>query len=337
MSAVTNFTVSGLTAYVEENRDLIIGSFGLANRDTRSRIGIQTGVKGSMRLHYLGITPVIQDGSSCGFNAQDAIALTERTISVAIHKVDGQICPETLIGKYAEYLVKVNARDNDLPYEQYIVDTLVEQVNKAIETEIWQGKTSAHSGTALIDGFIYQFDNDASVVDVTLNNGESAYEGISKVYAAMTEETLERGGVIFVSPAIFRSFMMEMVALNLYHYAGAVNDNPDEFILPGSDVRVIKTPGLASSLKIVGTFAENLVYGTDMEGDEEKFDLWWSQDDRLWKYQIKWAGGVSYHFPAQVVLGTYSAAPTAPTPGVVASGQIAANTAQIAENTTPTS
>ena len=95
MPAVTNFNVSGLTAYVEENRDLIIGSFGLANRDTRSRISIQTGVKGSMRLHYLGLTPVVQDGSSCGFNAQDAIAITERTISVAIHKVQGQICEET--------------------------------------------------------------------------------------------------------------------------------------------------------------------------------------------------------------------------------------------------
>lgn len=330
MPTVTNFIVSGLSSYVEENRDLIIGSFGLANRDTRSRIGIQTGVKGTMRLHYLDVSPVIQDGSSCGFNPLDEITLSQRSITVAIHKVDGQICPETLIGKYAEYLVKVNARDNDLPYEQYIVDTLVEQVNKKIETVIWQGKTEAHSGTDLIDGFLYQMTNDASVVPVNITSGQSAYAGISAVYAAMTEETLEKGGVIFVSPAIFRSFMLEMVALNLYHYAGAVNDNPDEFILPGSDVRVIKTPGLANSLQIVGTFADNLVYGTDMEGDEEKFDLWWSEDDRVWKYQIKWASGVAYHFPAQVVLGTFAAAPTAPTPGVTALGQIA-------ENTTPTS
>ena len=330
MPTVTNFTVSGLTAYVEENRDLIIGSFGLANRDTRSRIGIQTGVKGSMRLHYLALSPVIQSGASCGFNPLDEITLTERTITVAVCKVDGQICPETLLGKYAEYLVRINARDNDLPYEQYIVDTLVEQVNKKIETFIWQGKTAAHSGSDLIDGFLYQFENDASVVDVSIAAGSSAFAGIQAVYASMTEETLERGGVIFVSPAIFRSFLMEMVALNLYHHSGAVNENPDEFILPGSDVRVIKTPGLASSLEIVGTFADNLVYGTDMENDEEKFDLWWSQDDRIWKYQIKWASGVAYHFPAQVVLGTFAAAPTAPVPGVTALGQIA-------ENTTPAS
>ena len=117
--------------------------------------------------------------------------------------------------------------------------------------------------------------------------------------------------------------------LNLFHYPGAVNENPDEFILPGSDVKVIKTPGLSTSLKIVGTFADNLVYGTDMEGDEEDLDIWYSKDKRKWCWTALWASGVSYHFPAQVVLGTFAAAPAVPTPGVTALGQIA-------ENTTPT-
>ena len=145
MTTVTNYIVSGLSSYVEQNRDLIIGSFGLANRDTRSRVGIQTGVKSSAALHYLAVEPVIQDGSSCGFNPFDTITLSQRLISVAVMKVDGQICPETLLGKYAEYLVRVNARDNELPFEQYVIDTLIEQVNKKIETVIWQGKTAVAS------------------------------------------------------------------------------------------------------------------------------------------------------------------------------------------------
>ena len=337
MSTVTNYNVSGLTAYVQENRDLIIKGFALAAPGTRSRVGIVTGVKGTERLHYLDFDPVIQSGAECGFNPLDETTLSERSITVVPMKHDGELCPASLLGKYAEYLVRINATEQDFPYERYLVEAMTNALVKKIEKFIWQGKTVAHSGTDLIDGWLYQFDNDDSVVDVTLNNGESAYEGICKVYAAMTEETLERGGVIFVSPSIFRSFMMEMVALNLFHYSGAVIDNPDEFILPGSDVRVIKTHGLASSLKIVGTFADNLVYGTDMENDEEDIDIWYSKDKRKWCWTALWASGVSYHFPAQVVLGTYSAAPSAPTPGVVASGQIAANTAQIATNTTPAS
>ena len=203
-------------------------------------------------------------------------------------------------------------------------------MNKAIESEIWLGKTVAHSGSALIDGFIYQFDNDASVVDVNITSGSSAYAGISAVYAAMTEETLERGGVIFVSPAIFRSFMMEMVALNLFHYSGAVNDNPDEFILPGSDVRVIKTPGLAGSLKILGTFPENMVYGCDMEGDAEDINLRYSEDNENFRVTVKWNCGVQFAFPNHVVLGAFAAAPSVPTDY---QASIAANTAAIATNT----
>ena len=72
----------------------------------------------------------------------------------------------------------------------------------------------------------------------------------------------------------------------------------------------MKAPGLAGSLKIVGTFGDNLVYGTDGENDNESVDLWWSQDDRVFKYQVKWNTGVAYHFGDQVVVGTFAATPT---------------------------
>ena len=130
----------------------------------------------------------------------------------------------------------------------------------------------------------------------------------------MTDEALERGGVIFVSPAIYRAFLADMVSLNLYHYAGANEAFPKEFFLPGTNAKVIYTPGLSGSLKVVGTFAENLVYGTDMTGDEEVYDIWFSQDDRVWKIDIEWLSGVAYHFPDQIVVGTFAAAPALVTP-----------------------
>ena len=102
---------------------------------------------------------------------------------------------------------------------------------------------------------------------------------------------------------------MDMVRGNYYHYAGPMDAAPEEFILPGTDVKVIKTPGLAGDLNVVGTFADNLVYGTDGENDAEAIDLWWSQDDRIFKYEVKFASGVAYHYPDMIVLGTFAAAP----------------------------
>ena len=332
----TNFIVSSLPAYVQTNRDIIIKSFALVGTDTRRRISLQTGVKGSAYLNFLDLAPVLQDGSSCGFSAADEITLTQRTVVTAPIKVNGQICPKTLLGKYAEYLVRINATENDLPFEQYIVDALVAQVNKKIEKLIWQGDHTQTSDAdkKWIDGFIYQFDNDASVIDVSIASGKTAYEGLVAVYLAMPEETIERGGRIFVSPAIYRAFLQDLVTLNYFHYAGAVDSAPEEFVLPGSDVRVIKTPGLAGVNKVVGTFADNLVYACDVEGDNEDIDLWWSQDDRLFKYAIEWNSGVSYHFSDQVVLGAFAADPSATVGNAAALKTIAANSANIKDYST---
>lgn len=306
MPAVTNFLVSSLPDYVATNRDLIIASFGLVGTGTRGRIGLQTGVKKVAALNYLALTPVFQDGSECGFNAQDEIALAQKNIEVAAIKVNGQICPETLLGKYAEYLVRVNAKENQLPFEQYIVDTLIAQINKQIEHLIWTGDTS---GTDLIDGFLTQFSADGNVITATLTGIAAAYDAVKTVYFAMPEEALEKGGAIFVDPAIFRALLNDLVVLNYYHYDMG-NGNPEEILLPGTDVRVIKTAGLANTKAIVGTFADNLVYGTDMENDNEVVDIWWSQDDRMFKYEAKWNSGVAYHFSDQVVVGAMDAAPT---------------------------
>ena len=43
--AVTNFLVTSLPAYVQENRDLIIANFALSG-DSRRYMGLMTGVKG---------------------------------------------------------------------------------------------------------------------------------------------------------------------------------------------------------------------------------------------------------------------------------------------------
>ena len=304
--AVTNFLVSTLPAYVQDNRDLIIKNFVLVGTETRRRIGLQTGIKKDAYLNYLDLEATFQDGSSCGFNPLDSINLTQKTINTAAIKVDGQICPETLLGKYAEYLVRIAATDNSLPFEQYIIDALVAEINKGIEKLIWQGDTG---NSDPIDGFLAQFTADGNVVTTTLTGIAAAYDAVKAVYFDMTEEAIDRGGYIFVDPAVFRALINDLTVLNYYHFNpqdGAVG----EIRLPGTEVMVVKTPGLASTNAIVGTFADNLVYGCDAENDNEAVDLWWSQDDRVFKYQVKWNSGVAYHFSAHVAWGVMDAAPT---------------------------
>ena len=306
MPAVTNFLVSSLPDYVKNNEDLLIASVGLPNDGTRRYIGIQTGVKKSANLNYLGFTGVFQDGSGCGFNPLDEIALGQKTIEVATIKEDGQICPETLLGKWGEWKVRVAATENELPFEAYIMEALLDGIREGIEKLIWTGDTS---GTDLIDGFLTQFAADANVVSVTLTGLTGAYDAIKAVYFQTSARARKKGVKIFVDPVIFDAAINDIVALNMAHY-NLGDGAEDEFKLPGTKAVVINTEGLANTLAIVATWGDNLVYGTDMENDNERVDLWWSEDNRLFRYQVKWNSGVAYHFSEDIAVGVMDATPT---------------------------
>lgn len=305
--ASTNFVVSSLPAYVQDNKDLIIKNFALVGTASRQRFGIQTGIKTSAYLNYLELNPTLQDGKGCGFTASGSATLTQRTIDTAIIKVNMDICPDSLLGKYAEYLVRIGANSNELPFEQYIIDGVTTEINKKIEKLIWQGDTSKSSDTDLkwINGILKQLASDSDNVDVSIAANTAIYDAIKAVYLAIPEETLERGAEIYVSPANYRDFLMAMVEKKYFNYSGPQDSAPEEFVFPGTDVKVVKTPGLAGvNDRIVASFPENFVYGCDAEGDLEDVKIWFSDDDDLFKLKVKWNSGIAYRFPNQVTLGT---------------------------------
>lgn len=309
--ASTNFVVSSLPAYVQDNKDLIIKNFALVGTASRQRFGIQTGIKTSAYMNYLELNPTLQDGKGCGFTASGSATLTQRTITTAIIKVNMDICPDSLLGKYAEYLVRIGANSNELPFEQYIVDGVTTEINKKIEKLIWQGDTSKSSDTDLkwINGILKQLASDSDNVDVSIAANTAIYDAIKAVYLAIPEETLERGAEIYVSPANYRDFLMAMVEKKYFNYSGPQDSAPEEFVFPGTDVKVVKTPGLAGvNDRIVASFPENFVYGCDAEGDLEDVKIWFSDDDDLFKLKVKWNSGIAYRFPNQVTLGTIAAA-----------------------------
>ena len=283
---------------------MLLKNFALVGGSTRSRISVQTGIKSTARINFMEIAPVLQDGNGCGFNAEGAVSLSQRDIETAVIKVNLDICPETLRGKYAEYLIKTNATAETLPFEQYIMEGVTNVLTKKNEVLMWQGdKASGNTDLKWIDGFIKIAGAEAGVKDVKITT-DKIYDAILAVYAELPDEVIERGAEIYVSPANFRKFMQELVAKNYFHYAGAIEAAPEEFYFPGTNAKVVLTPGLTGvNDKILGTFAKNLFYGCDMEGDAEDIKVWFSDDDDLYKLKAKWNMGVQIAFPDMVVLG----------------------------------
>lgn len=298
------FNVSNLPAYVQENHDLLIKEFALVGNGTRKRVGLQTGIKKDAYINYLSLVPTLQQ-SSCGFEPSGDVALTQRTIETAPLSVKMSLCPDTLLGKYAEYEVKVAPNDPNCPFERYIVEDLINGINKKVEKLIWQGdKTqTTDANVKWINGLLKIAGAESSVVTETIT-GTDAYADIEKVIAKIPDEALELGAEVYVSSSVYRKFMNQMVTKNYFHYSGAQNDFPLEFVFPGTDVKVVYTPGLSGSTSILATFPQNIIYGTDIENGNEDIRVWWSEDHQEFRILAKWNSGVQIAFPDMVVLAT---------------------------------
>lgn len=312
--ATNNFIVSSLPAYVKENQDVLIDQVAIMG-PTINRMAKQTGIKKSAYLNYLDVRPVLQPGAGCGFTPQGEIELTDRELNVAVIKVNMDVCPDKLRGTFAEYLIRTRAGEQPLPYEEEITNAIVAFINEALEKAIWQGDTaSLDANLANFDGLLKIANAENDVIKPTIT--ATTYRGIvAQVLAVIPDAARKRGAVIYLSPEAFEGYLLELVNANLYHYSGPQNEAPVEWVIPGTNVKVVRVEGLAGAGAVMATYDRNLYYGTDMEDDKEVFSITYDETDEIFRIKVRWASGVQIAFPDRVVLANISSitpAATAP-------------------------
>ena len=253
---MANINTSALSTYVEEHNIPLINQIVLGGSIIQD-LTVQPGVKTKARIHYLSTDPTFQDGSACGFNAAGTAALTEREIETGLVKVNMEFCQKELLGKYAEYLVKISAGAEDLGFEKELVDSIIANIQKKLEVKIFQGDKDYGDQ---FDGLI-KVAKTAGVSEDALTKSDGAYANIKQVYMSLPEEAIEKGATIYVSPATYREFTQELVAKNLFHYAGPVDAYPTEIVFPGTDTKVKKAAGLAGSDYIFAGVSKDWFYG----------------------------------------------------------------------------
>lgn len=285
--------LTGLTEYVEQRRLPLIKEAVLKSK-TASLITPQTDVKWKAALNLVSTTAVLQDGAECGFNAEGDTALSQRVITAPTIKVNQSFCQKNFLKYWTGYEVRVAAGAENLPFEEYFTSLIVDEVKAENEKMIWQGNDRVG-----VEGFLAIMNADESVVKATTD--ASAYNAIKNVYLAIPEKVLDKA-VIFVGADTFRSFIMEMVDKNLYHYS-ADGYPTEEFVFPGTNTKVIAVNGLNGTKKIVAARLENLFLGTDMMDDAEKFEMWYSKDFDEYRLAIQYNLGVQYAYGDEIVVG----------------------------------
>lgn len=280
------YNVESLGAYVQENRDIILKDivFGGEYGNTIPLMTKQLGIKTTEKIHPSTLEAVLQDVSGeCGFTPQGDLKITERSITTSQKKVNMEFCLEKLLGKFAEYKVRVGANEDALPFEAEIIDGLVKSINKQVEKGVW---------TDLITN---------TTAQLTVASTGTAYERVMAVYMALPEAILE-DAVIFVSPATFREYVKDLVDKNFYHYNPADGDL-EEIFIPGSGVKVRKANGLAEQTEdvIFGTSPKNMIYGTDFMDNKEEIKAWFSDDNDVYRIKVRFNYGANVAFPDLVV------------------------------------
>ena len=307
---MAGYTVSGLTTYVEVNKDVLIKDLvlGLAKGDTIRNLRKQLGIKTKERLNYLDVDPVLQDGSACGFSAASSTVFSEREIETAQIKAQDQLCDKDMLSKFAEYQVKISADKDlaDMPFEAAIIKEVITKCNEKMEALVWLG--DKNNGD-LIDGFvtIAAGADSASTITVSGASSTTIYNQVKAVIEAIPEDIIDKA-VVFLSPANFRKLGLSLVEDFKYN-SDLFNSNIEgrEIYFPGTSVRIHKAMGLKNSNKIYASAWENMVYGADLENDMEKVRAWYDPNTELWKYSLAWNSGVQTLYPDMVVLGDFSA------------------------------
>ena len=291
--ATLNPIVTGITGYVEEHRSELLSKAMLDGRSRRA-FNLMTDVKGPTTLNIMD-TNVVFGITQCGWNESGSTEFSQRKLEPKALSVNMAFCDKKLLGTYAQYEVKVAAGLEEMPFEEKWTSQILASVNDQIEKMLYQGTGEG----AEFKGLIPILSAETGTVKVNVSSGSSAYEYLKEVAKAIPVAV--KSPVILVSTPLYREYMQDLVAANLYHFDPANGEN--EYKLPGTDIRVIAVDGLNGVENVIAADMANLFYGVSADEDSDTFDLWYSKDNREFRLAINFIAGVQVAFPNEVVLG----------------------------------
>ena len=314
------FNVSALADYTEQNEALLVTSSVLGAKTAsliKSAGNVMVGVKSSETINIMDTDAVFQAGGSCGFNASGSTSFTQRTVTVGKIKVNEALCPKDLEAKYLQKALPTGSMYDSIPFEQEFTDKKAKRIASQLEIALWQGDTtSVNVNLNKFDGLVKLVGAASGVVDantstyisgaplssITAANVVSIFDGI---YKAIPAQIVSEDDVhIFCGMDTFRTYTIALKNANMFHYTVDVKAD-NEFILPGTTIKVVAVQGLNGTNKIYAMRLSNLFLGTDLLNEEEKFEIFYAKEADQVRFVSEFKMGVNIAFPDEVVKFAY--------------------------------
>lgn len=302
-----SLNLNSLTAYVEQKKLPIIRKAVIGNKSAQE-FYLMTGVKGATALNLLTTDVKFGDGTTCGWNEAGTSTMSQRTLTPGAIKVNMSFCDKAMLKYWMNYDVKVAAGQKTLPFEEDFINGVVEDIQANLEKAMWQGDTTSNDvNLKQFDGLIKTITNATGVIKTTFAEGATVTSIVNDVYSKLPSAVFSKGEVvIYMGSDSYRKYIQELIANGNLVITNALNDvaMPDSILVPGTNVRAIGVAGLDNTDKFFASYKDNFVYGVDMQGDEEKAEMWYSQDNREFRLAVEFVAGVQVAYPDLCVMAS---------------------------------
>jgi hypothetical protein len=314
------FNVSALADYTEQNEALLVTSSVLGAKTAsliKSAGNVMVGVKSSETINIMDTDAVFQAGGSCGFNASGSTSFTQRTVTVGKIKVNEALCPKDLEAKYLQKALPTGSLYDAIPFEQEFTDKKAKRIASQLEIGLWQGDTTSvnvnlnkfdglvklvGAASGVVDANTSTFISGAPLSSITAANVVSIFDG---VYRAIPATIVSEDDVtIFCGMDVFRTYTIALKNANMFHYTVDVKAD-NEFILPGTTIKVVAVQGLNGTNKIYAMRLSNMFLGTDLLNEEEKFEIFYAKEADQVRFVSEFKMGVNFAFPDEIVKFAY--------------------------------
>lgn len=289
-------SLTALPEYIEQNRDQLFvkSTVGAKSLDY---VELMLGVKHKEALNYLDSEVVLQ-GAECGWNPQGSDVFSQRYIEVNPVEVEKEFCYLSFKEKYMNYQLRFEAGRETLPFEEKIAESNVEAIKKAVEDMVWQGNSGASVTGWLADAAA------ASAATVSFASGDTTVAKVDAIVAALSARMLDKGVNIFMSMTDFRNYVLESNSTCCANRP--ILDAAAESIIYAGDSRIKLIPvlGLEGTGAIVAATPDALVYGTDLEGSETVYRIWFDEKEQKFLFRVLFNAGTAIKFVDEVIVGS---------------------------------
>jgi hypothetical protein len=306
------FDVTALTNYTKENEALLVTSSVLGAKTAsliKAQGNVMVGVKSSEKINIMDTDAIFQAGGSCGFNASGTTTFTQRTVTVGKIKVNESLCPKSLESKYLQKALPEGSRYDTIAFASEYNDKKAARIAAQLETAIWQGDTvSANVNLNKFDGLVKLIGTSAVEANNTTYFGTPATSitsanvvaVVDALYKAIPAEVVSKDDMtIFMSQDVFRTYTIALKNANMFNYSfdGKADS---EFILPGTSIKVVATPGLNGVSKLYAMRLSNAFLGTDLLNEEERYELFYAKEADEVRFVAEFKLGVNVAFLDEV-------------------------------------